>query len=170
MNFIKDLPEWFKLNWVTLHSLEKWRTICTIVSNAMTCHRPDIKAVIAASLVSSTDKNKPCIGGQDIMALHGLLTLRLLCVPGASSAARSLKKDKSYWKYVNNKLHKATIHIKAKSTSDAQAATMLKEYLDHCFKANMHMFAIRNRVLLTGSADLLPIQWAIEKFMACVMV
>ncbi|KAI0685317.1 hypothetical protein BC835DRAFT_1310052 [Cytidiella melzeri] len=147
MNFIKDLPEWFKLDRVTLHPIK-------VEDNS----DHYIKATIAASLVSSADKNKPCIGGQDIMALHRLLALHSLCSAGTSSVARSSKKNENYWKYVDDKLQKATVQIKAKSTLDAQAATMLKEYFDHCFKANLCMFAI------------LPIQWAIEKFMACVVV
>ncbi|KAI0695556.1 hypothetical protein BC835DRAFT_1519893 [Cytidiella melzeri] len=69
MNFIKESPEWFKLDRATLHSMEKWRIIRTTVSNAMTRHRSDIKAIIAASLVSSTDKLKPRTGAQDIIAM-----------------------------------------------------------------------------------------------------
>ncbi|KAI0691450.1 hypothetical protein BC835DRAFT_1417118 [Cytidiella melzeri] len=197
MAFVKESPEWFKLDRVTLHSMEKWRTIRTIVSNAMTRHRSDIKATIAASLVSSTDKNKPCKGAQDVMALVSDIVPEYIstdcshyvrfaflrqcylkhrelqantAVEGTSSAAGPSKKDDTYWKYVDDELQKANVKLKAKSASNAQAATLLKDYFDNCLKADLNMFPIRDGVLPIGPADLLPVQRAVKKFMHSVVI
>ncbi|KAI0684947.1 hypothetical protein BC835DRAFT_1421764 [Cytidiella melzeri] len=184
MNFIKESPEWFKLNRATLHSMEKWRIIRTI----------DFQ--IAASLISSTDKLRARTGTQDIIAMVNEIALEYIntncshhtrfaflrqcylkhcqvqvnAAKGTSAANSRAKKNNSLWKYVNNELQKATVQTKAKLTSDAQAAALLKEYFDFCLKADLRLFTIRNGALPSGPAYLLPIQHAINNYMGAVVV
>ncbi|KAI0691758.1 hypothetical protein BC835DRAFT_1307427 [Cytidiella melzeri] len=129
----------------------------------MTCHRSDIKAEIAASLISSADKNKPCIGGQGIMALTARITFASCSCTSAIPSTVSFKQTP---------LPKAQAVLPGlqRMTTAIGTATMLKKYFNHCFKANLCMFAIHNGALPTGLTDLLPIQQAIQKFMACAVV
>ncbi|KAI0692033.1 hypothetical protein BC835DRAFT_1416786 [Cytidiella melzeri] len=163
----------------------------------MTRHQSDIKATIAVSLVSSTNKNKPRKGAQDIMALVSNIVPEYIstdcshyvrfaflrqcylkhrelqantAAKGASSAAGPSKKDDTYWKYVVDELQKANVKLKAKLASDVQAATLLKEYFNNCLEADLYMFPICDRVLLMGPADLLSVQRAVKKFMHSVVI
>ncbi|KAI0697374.1 hypothetical protein BC835DRAFT_1305265 [Cytidiella melzeri] len=149
-----------------------------------------------SSLISSTDKLKPCTGAQDIIAMVNKIALEYIntdcshytrfaflrqcylkhhqvqanATEGTNTANAHAKKDDSFWKYVNDKLQKATIQTKVKSTSDAQAAVLLKEYFDLCLKADLRLFTICNGALPSGPANLLPIQRAVNKFMGSVVV
>ncbi|KAI0685330.1 hypothetical protein BC835DRAFT_1421351 [Cytidiella melzeri] len=89
---------------------------------------------------------------------------------GTSTADARAKKDDSFWKYVNDELQKATVQTKAKLTSNAQAAALLKEYFNLCLKADLRLFTIRDGALPSGPADLLPIQRTVNNYMGSVMI